>query len=508
MGARGHVTAGLDPLLARLRAARRRRLLGTAARALGVGVTVAALAHAGATLAPGILPDGLGPPGLALPAAVLVALATLAPALLRGPSLDRLARRADRVLRTQERLATALEVSRHAPASPLDRALIADAAGHAALVAPASLADRRWRGWAVAALLALAIAAAAQRLDPPAPQAAPPVTPTAPEPGLRAADRAPLATRLDEAARHAAAEAARHDDPYLAAVARELAGLARTLATGETTASAAAAELSRLMDHVAESRARTGRAAAAADPVTLALEQALDRLSPTAPPAAAPQAAPAPATAQGPSAPENGPRQDRVAQAQADAPPTPEMSTARQGQMGGGTGADGEPTIFRDGDCVHDGDLDCFMMSDPTNAPSILLERQGDSQAQGLPGNAEAGSLLDGFRIGASARSGAGESFEAGQGTNVIGGGRTVSPDSFAPGAAVTLDTARRAADGGRIQVARAPRAAEAAPLPAIPGASPDWRRLPETAQSRGLRGIGQRDALAAYFRPDPEGRP
>ncbi len=222
----------LQPLIRRLELGLRRRLVGYAVEALVWGLLVgAAVVAFGRVVA-------LGGPGFAGPDLSLSPWAVLALALTGSvvaffailaasrPTLAGIARRADEVLGSNERISTALEVWRRRPvAEPVSFLLVGEAASLAATLDPRRVSPiSAPAGWPYILAGIVGLLSVAAFAPAPAPTAPALLVPAAAE--LTDAERVELGLDLREIAEIVEAVAARRGDPYLRAVARTVAGLA------------------------------------------------------------------------------------------------------------------------------------------------------------------------------------------------------------------------------------------------------------------------------------------
>jgi hypothetical protein len=219
-----------------------------------------------------------------------------------------------------------------------------------------------------------------------------------------------------------------------------------------------------------------------------------------------------------PAQPVGVPQGDAVAAGAGEVAETPREAGAPAGELPPSAGPDrgvatvsqarisgpieGAERIFQDGVCIHEGNLECFLISEPVAVESVLLERAAD-QAGGQPNSGgETPANMEGFRLGASSRSGAGESLEAGRGSQAIGGGEAADPDAFDAGGDLTLTSGRRAGEGNQIRFDRAPEAAVAEGDVEAAAGTGAWRRLAEDPVSRNQTTLGQAATIDRYFRP------
>ncbi len=250
---------------------RRLRLLAAIEGAVAGAAAGALLAAAGLAFA---RLRGAPPAGVGL--AALIPLAAVAGALTRGArriSLARCARIADAALDGHDRLLSALTLEA-LPPTPFTRALVADAVRRAEVLVPGSVVPaRRPAGLPALGVAGLALAGAA--LLPTASRAARVIPPAAPaERGV------PLAAGLldaeRDAARAAAAEAARLGDARLAALAAELDRALRRLASGALGDGAALDLLGEISARATEAARAAGQDRQAAEAAARALETSAD----------------------------------------------------------------------------------------------------------------------------------------------------------------------------------------------------------------------------------------
>ncbi len=260
------------PLSMRLGQIRRRLRLLAAIEGAVAGAAIGAVLAAAVL----VLARLRGSPSARLDVAALVLFAAVAGALTRGArriSLHRCARIADAALDGHDRLLSALTLEALAP-TPFSRALVADAVRRAEVLVPGAVVPaRRPAGLPALGVAGLALVGAA--LLPTASRAARATPPAAP------AERgAPLpAGLLDaerEAARAAAAEAARLGDARLAALAAELDRAVHRLASGALGDGAALDLLGDISARAAEAARAAGQDRQAAEAAARALETSAD----------------------------------------------------------------------------------------------------------------------------------------------------------------------------------------------------------------------------------------
>jgi hypothetical protein len=497
----------LAPLTERLDSARRRRQADRRLRVLfysiALGFASFTLLAAGARLMPleSAPQDQLWPSAAAAVLSLLVGLFIVS---VRQEPVAGLARRADAVFGLQERASAAVEAVENGPVNPLVRALVTDAAARADAVAPDRLVPVRWpRALAVAVVAALVaglLMVVPMPVTPPGNAVAPVQAATIGE-----AARDDVAIEIRRAAEILARDAQERDDPLLEAVARELAQLEASVSAGELSdRRELEGALERLLQYASEGYRKAGEIAGGPADLSRVIEGALQALEPSSRREAALQAPagadiPASRSAGAGDTPEQaGPgARDDYEHAEAGA-----AGGRGQGVLQGGgerpaeSGADSAQLQ----ECVHDGDLDCYLLSRPTEAESIIAEAAGEQAAGGVPGEAPGGSVENGFLLGPAPQSGSGESYEAGRGTETIGGGAGQDRVNFAAGAEVQFQNERVAGEGNRFRLDLAP---EAAPqhLPAAGAADPQaWRRLPVHEIGRVPLAPQQRDVVARYF--------
>ncbi|MBM9594484.1 hypothetical protein [Roseitranquillus sediminis] len=493
-------SADLRPLIRQLRASHRRLLaLRVAQGALAAPLAGASLLIAGRELERAGLPPGMPPLALAGTAAAVALAGAVFWALAGTLPFGRFVSRADARLGTQERLSTALEVERdRGSVTPVAAALIADAAARAPVAQPRRLVPVS-PGWAVAWLVATGLLVLALAVPTPYVEAPPaPSQLAADEASLLPAAREAAVEDVQRVAEFVRAEAVRREDPYLGAVGRELDTLLERL-QGGTPISAAALnrELRRLGSH-----AEAGLRRAGAAPEELA--QAAMTFAAAAEAADEPTA-PAPAAAD-PLPPADEAVRESIAESNGDGPVSASSSVATASQPSAApAGGEGEAATFNDGECVHDGDLDCFIITEGTDAPSVILERQDDQKGGNLPGQGGASTLQNAFRLGASGRSNSGESTEAGTGSAAIGGGTTPDAGAYAQGSEVTLAPGELSGEGSRIRIDAAPDATRTIEEGGSAGPSSAWRRQEESEVARPVLDAAQARAVARYFTGDQE---
>ncbi|MCW5714702.1 MAG: hypothetical protein KIT43_09350 [Bauldia sp.] len=497
----------LREVTARLVRARRLALIGALAEALAMAVAAGLVTWCLLRLAVAILWIETSAATLASAsvtvAGLALAMATIS-AIAEGPSLAALARRADATFLLDERISTAVEVA-DGPSTPVTRALLADAEGRARAILPGAILGGRTAGLAFP-LLGLALLAALLLLAPlpPAASAFRPGPPTA-SVVLGMDEATTLAGELRAIATTIAADAARRDDAFLAAIAAEIGETAQRLEAGEPVERAAIGEdLARLGDYAAMAYERGGDPAA---PVT-----ALSRL------AAATAAGTAPRTGPG-SAPNGG-----TPAAPADplqlspaAPPVPAGDPAMPGQADPAgpeapatplpeTGVRATPAAEITGDavqepCNFDAGGDCAVAAgeNPFGLERGNVNMPPDPGGAAPPNAPEGPAMAEGQLIGPAADAGAGEAVFAGQGTRPLGETPGDDPGTLDDGGAMLLPD-RGTGTGDRIRLDMPPPPGGAI---LIEGALPPgvaWRVLTEVEVARTLLPPAEREIAGRYF--------
>ncbi len=481
----------LAPLRAGLAAVRRRISARAALDALVLGATAALAAYAVLRLATLLSADS----GTAVTAAVavvvamVVGLAAAAIRLARLPSLTTLARQADSTLAERERLSTALEVAAAPPAgNSVARALMDEVVARTksldfGRLAPAAMPQ------AMPFLLVAAALAGGLALTPVPTRSAIVALASSPTLALDPERRAETGDSLRRIAALLEEDARRRNDPYIGAVAREVARVGEMIARGDPS------DLPRLQQALrnaaadaADAYRRAGEPAGGARDLSRLVEAALaDAERPAASPDVAAGDA-MPPGAEGPAGLPPGaggapPRPLEEALAALEARP---QSPLQIRQFAGDPG--------------------------PVDDNNYLTEATPE-QIAGQPGPAGPAGPADPNRqyapagaelLGAAGEAGRGEGDMAGRGIQPLEGEQGQAFD-FGQAEDMLLPDAGGQGLGNRIRLDLPPDGVAAIALAPIPLAPAEgWRRQAETALERPNLPLPARELLARYFTPPP----
>ncbi|MGD9739107.1 MAG: hypothetical protein AB7O56_11120 [Bauldia sp.] len=503
---------GFSEVQRSLAAARRRRLsyaladaaLLGAAVALGVYSALALLQLAVGSATPvafSLIPPFPGIEGLAgsqlarfasvaIAAGIVAFIIRAAVASTKVPSVTAMARAADRILGTRERIATATELkARPRPQlSSIARVLVDDfdrTQGPLDVRRLVAATIPAWLPIGVALLAAVAVGLTAISEDP---ETAPPA------PAVERAEIAAVAPEtgedIVEIAELIAADAERRDDPYLRALARELDALGAAIeANPEFDRALATRELARLLPLADDAYARTG--------VAEGVPENLARL---------------------------------VADAMADVAGMPRPALLAPAEEGGGGNAGGgaEGPAAGAGTPTPEIDLAAVGFDDVTDriprnlpdfpdnvlgapmpgqiGPAEELDYAAQGRIEGAPqagpeaANNPAEAPGGAAPAGAAANAGDAAGDAAGEGVQPLQDGTvTRFEDLPAPGDAMALP---EAADGNgrRIRLDAPPDAAAIALAAGTRTDGAGWLHLPESAVARPLLPLAARDMLRGYF--------
>ncbi|MCW5697493.1 MAG: hypothetical protein KIS96_12275 [Bauldia sp.] len=442
---------------------------GIAQLAIGFGATIAA--------------DGLWfAIGAGAAGFVVAAVAVFA---TRRSSFD-LARDADRVFALRERMSTALQVSRgRHGASAVGTALLRDAEAEAAAIDPRRLAPLRPDRVALIlagaiAFLALALVVKAIAYDEPGTAPVATALPAA----LSTEDQAEVAQQLMRVAALIADDAEERSDPFLQAIAREVAALGQRIESGAVVErSEIVAELDRLANYAGDAYVAAGETIGGAEDLSQLLEAVGLSLEPQTPRPIEQTAAGADGPAPPPddvSLPPNLPQQPPL-----NAPALDEMLAEFEAADAASDAARIERGERQLPDGYFGGDYYAIAAQ---QAAEAAARRQAE------------GALPDGAMLaGAAEEAGAGDSRLAGEGVGALDGEITEN-DPFAMAGELLLQD-EIDGEGRRIRVEVPPQQGE--PVVLVPGeiVAGDWRPMAESEVSRAGIPPADRDAVARYFR-------
>ncbi|MCW5715783.1 MAG: hypothetical protein KIT43_14835 [Bauldia sp.] len=422
--------------------------------------------------------------GLILAVAVFAGLAVLA--IRRSPSLILLARRADRTFGNKERLSTALELRAAGHLGPVGQALMSDIEAR-----PSSISVRRLvpfslppAAFAAIALLVAALVIVATGLGRPDVAVVTEASATV----LDADEREEIAENVRRIAALINADATARNDPFLAAVARELEQVGQAVAADAAMDRGdIAAALERLRSHAAAAYQAAGVAEGAPTDLTRLVEAAIREIQAPAAAAAAPAGDFAP-PAGTPSAPQAaGPGEtlpERAGAGEVDLPLGEMLAALEEDRQLPPQGFGVAATAA--------GEVDVPQYDD--------IAAQG-APAPGQPGQAEVEVELAGMvPAGAAANAGAEEGDAVGGGTRDLEDGTvTEFGDPLAMAGEMLLADAEQG-DGRRIRLDAPP---DAMALALAAGEATDgggWVRLVEHEISRPSLPPELRRILQAYF--------
>lgn len=396
------------------------------------------------------------------------------------------ARAADRILGLQERISTAAELTaRGGPKSVVDRALIADAVARQRQVEPRALTPIRF-GLAAAIIASAALfVVLAVAVDSGIGETAGQETASVPPARLSQQEEASVGEDLQRIEAILARDAEERDDPFLAAVAREVGDLERQVEAGQIADRAALAEaLDQLAGYAAEAYELGGEAAGSPEDLSRLLDTLAQSVrSPSPQPSQPPEIAAAPAA--GPSADQSEAQDETTPQdlddMLAEAEAEQMLEDARQFS----------PSPNLDGEGANAQQSDYYVAAAAEQAR--LRAQQMNNPPEELAGGALAG---------AAANAEGGDSRIAGEGVSELGDAEGEN-DPFAVVGEMTLED-ELDAEGRRITIDVPPEEMDITldPGDVVAGA---WAPLPEEEVTRFSSSPTIRDILSRYFRASAE---
>ncbi len=478
-GAETYLNSQLPGLVEKLREASRRRVADQLLFVGSVALSAALIAFGLAAIAAAVFGDWQGSGtdiAIAAGIGVLAGLATAA-LLLRRPKLGDLARSADFHFSLRERVSTAVQIVERGQhqGSPLGLALVSDVRARSGVVDPKRLAPFHWRRMIYPVLAAILFAGATAFLPAKDTEQSPVIADV--QPAMTETETADLADDLRRVADLLREDAATRDDPFLAAIARDVEQLGAELEAAELPdRQALIEELERIADFTAEAYAGPGAAALSERGLTPLLNTMIQELGQGPPQRIAEETQPnngnaAPGDPADPAAApaaNQAALDDMLAEAEAERLEDARPDVARPGGEGAGA-------------------VDGGYVEAAQQALAEAAERE-----PGTPQDIAGGQLA-----GAAANADQGGGFLAGEGVQPLNGAEE-EVDPFEMIGELILED-ELDGDGHRIRI-EVPQQAADVDMPTQVVVAGAWQQLPEKEVNRQLLTTGQREAVARYF--------